>query len=406
MCHKGIRLTPGIEHMYDLNVFESLCTEIDQLVVPLCGEAITEVLALRDRLDAKITDAVGAFDAAGLWDLDSATSMTAWLRQHGVMTKREAARVTGRAKKLRSLPVTAAAWQAGELSGGQVDAMVAVLKPEVLELFAEQEPELVPSLVGLSVVDTSRAMGHWAAHAAALSNEAEESKRGLHLSRTLDGTWVLDGTLDPVAGEVVATALRLGESPDSDAEPSRTPAQRRVDTLADICRFYLDHQHHRPAGRHRPHVNVVVDYEDLAGGGGGRMVDGAVLSGAALQALTCDSALHRLVMSGRSAVLDYGTSTRTIPATLWNALVLRDEHCRFPGCDRQSSWCEGHHVVHIADDGPTCLENLVLVCSRHHHRLHQPGWHAKLRPDAILEVTDPDGRHWSTASPRAGPRLS
>ncbi len=123
-------------------------------------------------------------------------------------------------------------------------------------------------------------------------------------------------------------------------------------------------------------------------------MDGPALSAAVLQRLTCDSALHRLVLSGRSAVLDYGTSTRTIPANLWNALVLRDEHCRFPGCDRQSSWCEGHHVVHIADDGPTCLENLVLVCSRHHHRLHQPGWHAKLRPDATLEVTDPHGRHW------------
>ncbi len=116
--------------------------------------------------------------------------------------------------------------------------------------------------------------------------------------------------------------------------------------------------------------------------------------------------LEHEVLAGRSAVLDYGTSTRTIPANLWNALVIRDEHCRFPGCDRTSSWCEGHHVVHIADDGPTCVENLVLVCSRHHHRLHQPGWHAKLRPDVTLEVTDPTGRHWSTAPPRAGPLLA
>jgi hypothetical protein len=389
-------------------VFEVLADEVDRLVIPPCGEAITAALALRDRLDAKITDVVSAFDAAGLWDLDSATSMTAWLRQRGGMTKREAARVTGRAKKLRGLPVTARAWEAGELSGGQVDAMVAVLKPEMLELFAQHEESLVLSLVGLSVSDTSRAMGHWAAHAAALADEPEpaESKRGLHLSQMLDGSWVLDGTLDSEAGEVVSTALRLGESSDSDAEPARTPAQRRVDALTDICRSFLDHQHHRPAGRHRPHVNVVIDFEDLQAQRPGRVVDGPALSGAVLRAMTCDSALHRLVVSGRSAVLDYGTSTRTIPANLWNALVLRDEHCRFPGCDRKSGWCEGHHVVHIADDGPTCLENLVLVCSRHHHRLHQPGWHAKLRPDATLEVTDPDGRHWSTAPPRAGPLLA
>ena len=82
-------------------------------------------------------------------------------------------------------------------------------------------------------------------------------------------------------------------------------------------------------------------------------------------------------MSGGSAVLDYGTSTRTIPAPLWSALVVRDEHCRFPGCDRPSVWCEGHHV------------------------LHQPGWHAKLRPDGTFEVTGPDGVVRRTSPPRA-----
>jgi len=333
-------------------VFEGLTTEIDRLSIPPNGEAVTEVLALRDRLDAKISDAVGDFDRFGLWDLDSATSLTAWLRQHGSMTRREAARVSGRAKKLRELPVTAAAWQGGELSGGQVEAMMAVIKPEMVGLFATHEAELVPSLVGLSVTDTSRAMGHWAAHAAALADGPEpESKRGLHLSRMLDGTWALDGTLDPEAGEVISTALRMAESPDSDAEPARTPGQRRHDSLADICRYYLDHQDQSPTGRHRPHVNVVIDFQDLHAGAAGQVVDGPALSGAVLRAMTCDSALHRLVMSGRSAVLDYGTSTRTIPANLWNALVLRDEHCRFPGCDRRSGWCEGHHVVHIADDG-------------------------------------------------------
>ena len=268
-------------------MFETLTEDLRQLAIPVCGEAITGLLALRDCLEAKLSDAVSDFDRAGLWDLDSATSMTAWLRQHGAMTKREAGRVSGRAKKLRELPVTAAAWQRGELSGGQVEAMVAVIKPEMVALFAEHEAELVPSLVGLSVADTSRAMGHWAAHAAALGDgpEPAESKRGLHLSQMLDGTWVLDGTLDPVSGEVVATALRQAESPDSEAEPARTPRRRRIDALADICRFYLDH-HQSPAGRHRPHVNVVIDVDDLQSGGPGRVVDGPALSAAVLRAMT------------------------------------------------------------------------------------------------------------------------
>ncbi len=108
-----------------------------------------------------------------------------------------------------------------------------------------------------------------------------------------------------------------------------------------------------------------------------------------------------MVVSGRSAVIDYGSSTRTIPAPLWSALVIRDEHCRFPGCDRPSTWCEGHHIVWVSHGGRTDLSNLALVCSRHHARLHQPGWRAKLLPDATLEVTDANGIVRCTSPPRA-----
>ncbi len=388
-------------------MLEGLAGAIEELRIPPSGPAIAEAVALRDRLEAKIAEAVGAFDAASLWDLDAATSMTAWLRHHAGMTSRDAARTASRAKRLRDLPATAAAWQAGELGSGQVDAIVAALRPSTRHLFAAHETDLLPSLVGLSVADTARAMASWAGHAEAVGDddEAAEPERALHLSKTLDGTWALDGSLDPEGGSVVATALRLGESSDVEAEPARTPAERRADALVDMCRFFLDHQSHRPGGRHRPHLNVVIDWEDLHANRPGRVVDGAQLDAAATQALVCDSALHRLVMAGRSAVLDYGTATRTIPAPLWNALVIRDEHCRFPGCDRQSSWCEGHHVVAFSEGGSTCMSNLVLLCSRHHHRLHQPGWHTKLRPDATLEVTDPNGRHWAAAPPRAGPGM-
>ncbi|MGH9246634.1 MAG: DUF222 domain-containing protein [Acidimicrobiales bacterium] len=194
------------------------------------------------------------------------------------------------------------------------------------------------------------------------------------------------------AGGVVDRALRLVESPDVDGEPTRPPAARRADSLTDICRHSLDHQQTRRGGRHRPHVNVVVNVEDIDSGRGGQILDGPTLDHPSIERLVCDSALHRVVMAGRSSILDYGTATRTIPAPLWNALVIRDRHCRFPGCDRPAEWCDGHHVIWFSRGGDTALSNLALVCSRHHHRLHTPGWHAKLTPDATLEVTDPHGQ--------------
>ena len=109
-------------------------------------------------------------------------------------------------------------------------------------------------------------------------------------------------------------------------------------------------------------------------------------------------------MDGRSAVLDYGTASRTITAPMWAALGVRDRHCRFKGCDRPAAWCEGHHVHPWQFGGPTNLGNLVLLCTRHHHLLHKPGWEAKLLPDATFEVTAPDGRVFTTKPPSRTPR--
>ncbi|MGH9110858.1 MAG: HNH endonuclease signature motif containing protein, partial [Acidimicrobiales bacterium] len=123
-----------------------------------------------------------------------------------------------------------------------------------------------------------------------------------------------------------------------------------------------------------------------------------------LQRLCCDAGVHRVFVAGRSSILDYGTTTRTIPANLWAALVIRDRHCRFPGCDRPPDWSEAHHIRWVTHGGPTCLDNLALACSRHHHLLHTPGWQAKLLPDATLEITTPTGQiHQSRPPPDPPP---
>ncbi len=375
-----------------------LAAVIEDLEVPFDGESLEQALALRDRLDARIAKATGMFEANGLWAGDASVSFVAWLRAHAKMTRRSAQWLRTLAVRLRSLPVCAEAYADGSLSGGQIEAILARIDDKNVEIFAAQEAELVPYLSPMNVAQVSRAMGYWLARNQPEPSEPKEPERSLHLSPTLDDRWILNGALDAEGGSILATALRL-------ATPDKTdvlnPATRRANALIDICRFFLDHQQGHAGGRHRPHVNVVVELKDLEAGRGGQVVDGPTLDGATVSRLFCDSAVHRVVMSGRSAILDYGTATRTIPAPLWNALVIRDEHCRFPGCDRPSVWCEGHHVVWVTQGGPTELGNLVLLCSRHHHVLHQPGWHAKLRPDGEFEVTDANGIVRETSPPRA-----
>jgi hypothetical protein len=81
----------------------------------------------------------------------------------------------------------------------------------------------------------------------------------------------------------------------------------------------------------------------------------------------------RVVMRGPSEPLDVGRRTPVVPPATRRAVIVRDRHCRFPGCDRRHTWCDAHHVVHWADGGVTGMHNLVLLCRRHHRMVHDSG---------------------------------
>ncbi len=97
----------------------------------------------------------------------------------------------------------------------------------------------------------------------------------------------------------------------------------------------------------------------------------ALLSQQSVERITCDCEIHRIVLSPKGEPLDVGRTTRTISLPMRRALVIRDGGCRVEGCDRPPPWCEGHHVITWANGGKTELRNLVLLCSRHHHGVHQ-----------------------------------
>jgi hypothetical protein len=112
----------------------------------------------------------------------------------------------------------------------------------------------------------------------------------------------------------------------------------------------------------------------LAGAAGGEMELATPLGAATVQRIACDSAFARVLLDQDSVVVDVGRSRRVISPTLRKALSIRDGHCRWPGCERPASWCDGHHIVHWVNGGETNLGNLVLLCRRHHRMVHEGGW--------------------------------
>jgi hypothetical protein len=149
----------------------------------------------------------------------------------------------------------------------------------------------------------------------------------------------------------------------------------------------------------RVNFDVRIDYETLLGRSPddllSRVCDIEGLGPIPLamaERLICDCAVGRVLMRGRSEVLDLGRRTEVVSPAQRRALAHRDQHCRFPGCDRPVGWTDAHHLVHWIRDGVTDLDNLVLLCRRHHKACHEGGWELVRDVDGSFSAARSGGR--------------
>ncbi len=127
-----------------------------------------------------------------------------------------------------------------------------------------------------------------------------------------------------------------------------------------------------------------------------------VLSGPGGLASYLRSSLLGRPFTGLSQPLDIGHATRVVPPHLHRALIIRDGHCQFPGCDQPPPVCEAHHLTPWARGGPTSLDNLTLLCRFHHLiAVHHWGWTLTRSRDGTTTATNRDGRSLYSHQPRA-----
>jgi len=89
--------------------------------------------------------------------------------------------------------------------------------------------------------------------------------------------------------------------------------------------------------------------------------------------------------------LDLGRTTRLANRVQRRALRAMHPTCGMPGCDVPFDHCQPHHVVWWRHGGRTDLANLLPLCSRHHHLVHDRGWELHLAPDRTVTARQPDG---------------
>ena len=242
--------------------------------------------------------------------------------------------------------------------------------------------------------------------------EAKDARRR-HESQHLrtwvddDGMVVVRGRLSPEIGAVVQGALEAAserlrqDSADTDpATAETTPGQRRADALGLVAESALAADLDRGTAGDRYQVVVHVDEGVLEADdalGQSVLEDGPYVPAETSRRVACDAAAVVMRHALDGTVLDVGRKRRTVPPALRRALTARDHRCRFPGCSAKH--CDAHHVRHWARGGSTRLDNLVLLCRRHHRAVHEEGFGVALHDDGEARFTRPDGRPLLEAPP-------
>ena len=359
------------------------------------GERIAQLSAEIQAATYQLLVMLREFDERNGWNggFRSCAHWLNWRTGLELGPAREKVRV---ARALAALPRISAAMERGEVSFSKVRALTRVATPD-------SEEELLGFARAGTAAHVERLVRSWR-RIDRLEEQRQESRRhegrNLRISMDEDGMLVLRARLTPEAGAVVMKALEAAEQKLYDAARETRDEtgdgvpieQRWADALALVAESALAAGLDPGSRGDRYQVVVHVDEEALRAeseDGGSALDGGTHVSAETSRRMACDASVVVMRHDRDSNVLDVGRRRRTIPPALRRALDHRDRGCRFPGCGVRV--CEGHHVEHWAEGGETRLDNLVLLCRRHHRAVHEEGFRVELL-GRVVRFRRPDGR--------------
>lgn len=367
----------------------------------LTAQLIEERHAI-DVLELDFSEASGAFVRTGEDGLDGSVSHIDWIRHECKMSMSAAADRVNVGEQLAKLPASAQAVADGEIGFAHfsVIARTASALAGSKTAAAFDEHQLLDPARAMSVGRLwhhARHVRHAADPEGVATDEAfAGDRRWLRLSAAEDGSVLLAGQLDSVGGAALRTALEPLARP-SGKDDDRCQEQRFGDALVELALHTLDSGLLPDRASQRPHLQVTTSLETLRGLVGspaGEMEFSLPICSKTVQRLACDSTITRVVLGSDSLVIDVGRAKRVVAGSTRRALNTRDGHCQWPKCDRPPSWSAAHHVVHWTRGGSTNLDNLILLCHRHHWLAHEGGWQLVRTDEGRLLTVPPPWRSY------------
>lgn len=380
---------------------------------------LAEAKRLQAILDARVLEIVSLLGATMSAIASPVRAIPEYeLIAHSGMSRREAGVTVRRAHLIEETPLFGEALAEGVMSTGHLDAISRAVRiaGDQRNALLALAPDLVEAAGDMSLADFGALV---TATAQGLATDDglsvfEYQRRSTHLKMWNDteGMLQLRGSFDPESGAVLQSRLQAtleamfhsGTGSGSGALDHHPWIEandhRRAHALVALLSGSGSRSSGTATGDHRLRTDVVVhvDLQTLTDGLSAssthRTAFGSDLPVATIRRLACDAGIIPVVLNGAGVPLDIGRTQRLASAGQRRALEAKHTTCAIPGCDVSYHHCQIHHIEYWESGGRTDLDNMVPLCSRHHHAAHEGGWTLSL---------DPKSRILTASPPRPGP---
>jgi hypothetical protein len=358
-----------------------------------------QVRAWLSSVDVAITRRTGELHAAG-----RAGSPEGLLAGSGGQSAAEARAAKDRADLCDNLPLFESALHDGDVTTGHLDAIAKATRnmsdAAKAELLAQQQALLAAATttnvdrfghaVGLMARDITARLDA-AAEADLLTRQRKQSR----LRHWIDGATGMGKTLielDPErhAALIATIDAHLATLRQRDGAASIPFEQLKVDAVVELIATggNIDQ-------RRRPDVTVIVDWATLHSGIHATTVcessSGIPIPVTSVQRLCCEATIHLVTVNDVSDKLAIGRADRIANREQRRMLAALHRTCAHPDCQVAFDHCQIHHITPWEHGGLTDLDNLIPLCSTHHHLVHEGRWTIRLHPDRSVTWTRPDG---------------
>jgi Domain of unknown function (DUF222) len=376
----------------DLAVDEVRSLDLTSIGPERLGRIAIEVGLHIDRMKAAHALIVVEADRARSWYASGARNVADWLASETGTSHGEAQSRVKLGDTLERSPELKAAVEAGEVSASSAEVLHDAIANPPEGADADDINELIDNAKGAGPRDTKAVAEAWK-HQHSTETDEDRTRRR-HAKRSITSGPAEDGLIKTTVVLPELESRQFHNSLDHLIGPpvegdDRTTAQKRADALIQLSNAY--NAGAVTGGREKPTIIITCTEDTIAGTSDepGWTGHGDRIPADVVRRLAENAFLRRIVLAG-SVIIDLGTTVRLATEHQYQALLVRDGGCRWPGCHIPAAWCEADHLIPFPDGGPTDLDNLVLWCSHHHHVKHRPG--VLVHGDAPdLKIELPDG---------------